>query len=525
MRKTKGDFYMLQKNKISVSEALEKLKNEDFDDGTLNNKQSISPRGQGSFVASAPNDVNAKIINKLLAISKALADEFGFEQKEVLEDMVKDLRLAGGAELIDVIKGDSPIEQMTAEMAQKAKEIGVDSNIAIQALLRMDERQCVDMFRQFLNAGGQISTKEKNIKQIGSKPEDMSFLESLRHRVLLDEGLEDIFSKYYANDFKRPMFDKIIRLDPTFNEADDKLGTYGKWLLNAVKQKRLTERDFARVNEVLFDFNERKRYITTPNGKDINTYKTLGEIRDALNSIELTANQKAKQARKAKHFADLGEDAEFILENDKYEVWSPKTYAASCKLGSGTTWCTASTSYEGHYTHYSTTGKLYVFIPKNGKTEDKYQAHVKDNRVTTFMDASDRPSIPFATFVVKNGLLDAVKASELKNVDAILDAENMERVQRGEPYMYAGGRVKAEFVPLVKYIKFVPEFTDTLIPGRAFSGCTELEKIIIPKTVTHIGSQAFRGCDKVKIYTPKHELVVYPADREFLQSRITYIKG
>lgn len=510
--------YMLD-HKVSVEDKEEEKRIKLMDSKEKTEaKSAIVPAGMGALAGR--DDISQKIVAKLMSISKALADEFGYDQKAILQDMINDLRLAGGEEITDIIKGDSPIEQMTAEMASSFKEMGLDSNMALQALLQMDEKKNVEMFRQFLNQGGQLPNFEKS-KEIKNK--EMAILESFSKRLLLTEGLTEIHAQYYS-DIKREMFDKLVKLDPTFQEDQDKIGTYGKWILNAFKQKRLRERDLERVNEILFDFNERKRFITAPNGKDIFTYKTIDEIRTALDNIQLTANQIAKQARKAKQHADLGEEAEFIGENDKWEIWVPKTYAASCKLGSGTRWCTASTSYQGYFDSYSKSGKLYVFYPKDGDISKKFQAHVKGGvEVTTFMDTDDRPSIEFSTFIFQQGLLPVLKASELKNVDAIMDVENMERLNKGEPYMYAGGKIKPAFAPIIKIVHFVKEYDKTEIPGFAFKGCSEMAEIYIPLKVASFGVRAFEGCEKVTIFTPKHKIKCYPSDLEFLKERIKYI--
>jgi hypothetical protein len=512
-------------------EAIKLMNSEGFEEDSKSNTMALAPKAKTSVAVAQTDDINQKIINKIVSLSKAISDEFELDQKAVMEDIIKDLRIAGGEEILDVIKGDSPIEQMSKEMGMAAREIGMDSNIALNTLLSINEKDYVEAFRRFISGGrGQLphfagrQLGQRRMQRMGALPNmPESIMESVAHRVLLDEGLKEIQAQYYA-DIKEDVFNKLVALDPTFNAEQDKLGTYGKWILNAFKQKRLKERDFERVNEILFDFNDRKRFITPPDMRDINRYKTLDEVRAALDNIQLTANQIAKQARKAKQHADLGEEAEFIGENDKWEIWSPKTYAASCKLGSGTTWCTASTSYQGYYDSYTRSGKLYVFYPKSGDTTQKFQAHVKNGvEVTAFMDANDRPSIEFSTFIYQQNLLTALKESELKNVDAIMDVENMERLGKGEPYMYAGGKVKSSFAPIIKVVRFVEDYNKEEIPGFAFKGCVEMKEIYVPIIVKSIGVRAFEGCEKVTIYTPKHPMKCYPSDLEFLKDRIKYV--
>lgn len=42
-----------------------------------------------------------------------------------------------------------------------------------------------------------------------------------------------------------------------------------------------------------------------------------------------------------------------------------------------------------------------------------------------------------------------------------------------------------------------------LINGEAFAGCKDLEKIIIPETVTQIGEDVFKDCENVVVYAVK----------------------
>ena len=41
-----------------------------------------------------------------------------------------------------------------------------------------------------------------------------------------------------------------------------------------------------------------------------------------------------------------------VYENNDWEIWIPETYEASCALGSGTHWCTATGNTRGYYDDY-----------------------------------------------------------------------------------------------------------------------------------------------------------------------------
>ena len=130
---------------------------------------------------------------------------------------------------------------------------------------------------------------------------DTIYFKMLKEMVL-NEDLDSIYNNYYANSFSREEFDKLIRLDPTFQEERNKLGNYGKWILDKRKNGALSDEDVERASEVLNDFNDRRKYLKgeeePDKGKDISRYKNLQEISDALDSIQLTDNQRAKLIRK-----------------------------------------------------------------------------------------------------------------------------------------------------------------------------------------------------------------------------------
>ena len=180
-------------------------------------------------------------------------------------------------------------------------------------------------------------------------------------------------------------FDKLIRLDPTFKENVDRVGTYGKWLLDLYKKTNKIPDES--IKELLTTFNKTKNHLPIDK-RDINKYKSIEDLKNMLDNtkIELSQNQIAKQNRKEKHKANLVEDADYLGRFGNYEVYIPKTYAASCKLGSGTTWCTASTSSQNYFDSYTRQGNLYILINVNDPSK-KYQIHFETN---SFMNKDDR---------------------------------------------------------------------------------------------------------------------------------------
>lgn len=385
----------------------------------------------------------------------------------------------------------------------------------------------------------------------------MNLLQEYLLEQLLNEDLNSAY-EYYKDKLTREQFDRLIALDPTFNAESDKLGTYGKWIIAAYIRGTLKEEELGRVHETLNDFDERKRYLTG-GANDINRYKTISEIRDALNTIQLTDNQKERLRRKAKQHADLGEQAEFVLDTDKWEVWIPKTYVASMKLGSGATWCTASSGGSGErYFHYYTDewgkrgesektdcGVLYIFINKKDPTI-KYQAQVvfdstgKPKNVQTFMDVTDNHSIDFDDFIVKENLVDSLLKTNLKDLSEVKSSISTMRIletgkvkvrslegfssRYADIYLEDGTKIKRGVLtsnPSIKEITVIGSsdstvssdaferinsfeviiFSDkcsiTTIDDEAFKPCANLKKVILPPKLVNIGVESFAGCSGI----------------------------
>ena len=80
--------------------------------------------------------------------------------------------------------------------------------------------------------------------------EDIEINESL----LLEATLDDIYTKYYSN-IPQDEFWQIIKADPTYNEQkSQKMGKYGKWLLNLYKQGKLKNEDLYKATDYLSYF-------------------------------------------------------------------------------------------------------------------------------------------------------------------------------------------------------------------------------------------------------------------------------
>lgn len=125
--------------------------------------------------------------------------------------------------------------------------------------------------------------------------------------------------------------------------------------------------------------------------KDINMVKDRKSLEDFINkSVEISQEEEqdiSKQTGVSK--ADKYKKLK-LGEVDGYEIYkipkgSEELYGASCELGSGTEWCTATGKNDAYFQEYIEDGPLYIIINKSNPKE-KYQFHYETN---SFMDQND----------------------------------------------------------------------------------------------------------------------------------------
>ena len=209
--------------------------------------------------------------------------------------------------------------------------------------------------------------------------------------------VEDIASvkKYYPT-IDDDKFMQLISLDPTYIDGKDKLGNYGKWILNLYKQNKLKDEDFYKVTDYLTAFDKKKKNFAN---KDIGQFKSLPDLYTALENIDtshLTDRQIERRRRSAY------DEAEKVFEDGEWVIYTPKTYNASCTLGKGTQWCTAYSENDRYYNSYTEQGPLYIVINK-GDDRIKYQFHKESH---SFMNAKDDPVSVLKTFAKDDKVLE-----------------------------------------------------------------------------------------------------------------------
>ena len=193
-------------------------------------------------------------------------------------------------------------------------------------------------------------------------------------------------------------FDRIIRLDPTFDENRDSVGKYGKWLLGLYKKDNPLNSDID-ISKMLSLYDTTVKDRTKKIEKDTGKFRSLSDMETAIENAgeaELSDRQKLRQRQANK-------DYDLVFENDDWAIFVPNTWEADVNLGKGTSWCTADSREEfgkKYYDNYlSHGGKYYVIMNKHDKSE-KYQFHFETEQ---FMDADDE-GIDVGEFCNENGL-------------------------------------------------------------------------------------------------------------------------
>ena len=329
---------------------------------------------------------------------------------------------------------------------------------------------------------------------------------------------EDIESmkQYYPN-IPDENFQALIELDPTYKKGSKNAGTYGKWILGLANKNKGVIEETGHITDILTRFEEVKNKLVD---KNITKFKTVQDLEDYLNDEnsykELSDRQKLRQTQKNVRNTDLSEDAEKIYEDSDWEVWIPKTYEASCKLGRGTEWCTASTEQRYYYDNYTNQGPLYININKH--SGEKYQFHFESEQ---FMDKADKEIDIFGFFIDNPNLSNFYSkiSSEAKYINDVSELIDIKQLKKDGTVIYNDKHV-AYYYMLRRYIKKVISNVD--IGPSAFNGCDKIDEIILNDGVEYIHSFAFASCGSIVKLTISSTLR-YIADDAFLYSNVDNI--
>lgn len=207
----------------------------------------------------------------------------------------------------------------------------------------------------------------------------------IKSTILLEGRLENVVKKYAdeMNQSDIEVIEYLSKEDPSGNNK------YLDWM---------TKVYLGLTNEMELDYkilNTVKKFhqnISRIPNKDINSYATIKDLKIAVDeAIRKAYTKKAKK------------NVMKIFEDDDILVLAPLSIEASCKYGSGTKWCIASTNNEmvgnPHFADYTQHSNFYFLInknmtPENNRRDYKYALQFKRNKdvgALTWWDAQDDP--------------------------------------------------------------------------------------------------------------------------------------
>lgn len=236
---------------------------------------------------------------------------------------------------------------------------------------------------------------------------------------ILTESLLDVRKKN-ANNLSDDKFKFILSFDPKLSEldnlSDEELSkhkeNYVRWLLKMYNKNELKNDNKNEIKTSLKLFDELKKRRTVLPNNDINSYKSIEELKTAVDNIKnnLTINQKNKDAKRNQKQLQgekqpglyMNGAVELLFNGNDWEVWTPHTYEGSKALRRGASWCTGGDN-DHYYKDYVSDGTLYVIIDKHNP-KNKLQLFLpfpRQGKSKEFRNA-DNEGMSFRKFVHEN---------------------------------------------------------------------------------------------------------------------------
>ena len=189
----------------------------------------------------------------------------------------------------------------------------------------------------------------------------------------------DIYGEYDHPDSQYP--EDIRDLEDFADEFDDFENDMSNYVMDAENLNTFKLEDADQIRDALETY-ERIKPQLQPNERDIGRFKSFYRFEDFVDS------KNSFDADDGEIKDDLNRSDVKVLYNGPLgTVTVPKSEEASCLLGKGTKWCTASTRGDNWFDHYNKKGDLIIYNEKPGN--NKYQFHVTLDGIEA-RDARDR---------------------------------------------------------------------------------------------------------------------------------------
>lgn len=186
------------------------------------------------------------------------------------------------------------------------------------------------------------------------------------------DGLSD-------DDFERQAASKILEKLATADPTGDRANAL-VWIARMYASREFLLEDVGRLRNDLTKFFQYRSKLAN---KDLNSYSSLDQLYDAVESVDDSDTTSKRQATKDAKVRG----AKKIISTPNLTVVQLLTKEAANLYGKGTKWCTTS-EHGGQFESYAQQGPLYALIVKDGGRERKFQLHLETEQ---FMDERDRP--------------------------------------------------------------------------------------------------------------------------------------
>jgi len=205
-------------------------------------------------------------------------------------------------------------------------------------------------------------------------------LTGLLKETLTEVSIEQLKTQFVdSGKISQNSFDEITNVTPKT--------AYITWLAKKVADKFIKAEDIYKYKKYFSIFDRRKKEYPFA---DINQYKTQNDLSQFIGKSVEIADRESEDPSQQKGVSKTDRYKEFYIGSvDGFNVYKlpqgrEDLYGASCELGSGTEWCTATGNTKSFFDNYISQGPLFIFI-KPGSRE-KYQFHYESK---SFMDKND----------------------------------------------------------------------------------------------------------------------------------------
>ena len=151
--------------------------------------------------------------------------------------------------------------------------------------------------------------------------------------------------------------DDIVAKYPNLKPALD-AGIKKPQLLNWMA-KRLGDTPIEDAIDAVKEFDKSKAALKAKKkNPDIYGYKTVQDLKDIIQAIGPSRSEKDAQLEKQRIL---------VGEFGDWKVEMPLTTASACRIGKGTTWCTAATATQNMFMKYAEQGVILFHLTKRGE--------------------------------------------------------------------------------------------------------------------------------------------------------------